>query len=294
MDQTQALKSSDDVSTGGPSRVHSSAAVPGSGTAASSSAESTEATSMRAGVISRRNAIKRVATSTALGAAGLPRLGWARTSDASQSTGASPRRTRTATTFLTASQAPTEFSLPVELESVPFDQQAGFDLPIGRFRATFIPRAGLLGPEGDPQRLLQESTTMAMVVTCLKDIWWIESEPAGGQTFSMVAYAADQQTRGSSRTAVLSGQGVVAADGEKRIEFSLQTVPALAHSAAHDQIAASVTSQPDGSYEGRVDVVEEQYHKGGHGHGECHKRCDNKSGGAQGKCHRRCRKNKKS
>jgi hypothetical protein len=164
---------------------------------------------------------------------------------------------------------------------------------MGRYRATFIPRAGLLGPAGDPQRLVQESMTMAMVVTCLKDVWWIESEPAGEQTFSIVAYAADRATRGSSRTAVLSGKGVVAAGGEKRVEFSLQTVPALAHSDAHDQIMASVTSHPDGSYEGRVDVVEEQYRKGGHGHGECHKRCDNKSGGAQGKCHRRCRHHRK-
>jgi hypothetical protein len=248
---------------------------------------------MRVGAISRRNAIKQVATSTALGAVGLPRLGMAKTSDSSQSRASPLRRTRTATTFQAASQTPTEFSLPVVLESVPFDPQAGFDLPIGRYRATFIPRAGLLGPEGDPQRILQESMTIAMVITCLKDVWWIESEPAGGQTFSMVAYAADQATRGSRRTTVLSGQGIVAADGGKQVEFSLQTVPALAQSDAHDQIMASVTSQPDGSYEGRVDVVEEKYRKAGHGHGECHKRCDNKSGGAQGKCHRRCRKNKK-
>jgi hypothetical protein len=67
---------------------------------------------------------------------------------------------------------------------------------MGRYRATFIPRAGLLGPAGDPQRLVQESMTMAMVVTCLKDVWWIESEPAGEQTLSNVANAADRATKG--------------------------------------------------------------------------------------------------
>jgi hypothetical protein len=128
---------------------------------------------------------------------------------------------------------------------------------------------------------------MAMVVTCLQDIWWIESEPAGDRTFTMVAYAAADSSGGSSRTAVLSGEGVAAGDGGKGVEFSLQTVPALARSDRHDQITAIVSAQPDGSYEGQVAVIE-RYSKG---HGRCHKRCKDKSDPAgRRRCRRRCRR----
>jgi hypothetical protein len=178
---------------------------------------------------------------------------------------------------------PADFALPAALESVPLDPQTGFDLPVGQFRATFIPRVGLLGPGGKPERLLQEPMVMAMVVTCLQDIWWIESEPAGDRTFTMVAYAAEDATAGSSRMAVLSGQGVVASDGGSAVTFALQTVPALAGSDLHDQITASVAMQSDGSYEGQVVVVEKNYK-----HGKCRKRCKGKPKAGKRRCRRRC------
>lgn len=256
-----------------------------------SQAERTRARGMRPAIFSRRDAVARAAASVALGAAGLPAQGGARTPAAQSQPAAPRRRRRTAARFEAASQAPTEFVLPATLEGVPLDPRTGFDLPIGRFRATFIPRAGLLGPDGDPQRLLQEPMTMAMVVTCLKDIWWIESEPAGNKTFTMMAYAADEVAGESGRLAVLAGQGVVAADGGGRIEFSLQTVPALAGSDHYDQITAAVTALPDGSYEGQVEVIEESHRKGnGHGQRRCHRRCDDKPKAKKRRCKKRCRK----
>lgn len=241
--------------------------------------------------LTRRNAIKGVVGGTALGVVGLPAAVQAQALASAEQVTTPPSRMRRGDTFLAASQAPVDFALPAELESVSLDPQAGFDLPIGRFRATFIPRAGLLGPQGDPQRLLQEPMIMAMVVTCLKKIWWIESEPAGDQTFTMVAYAADEAAGGSGRLAVLSGQGVVP-DRGRGVEFSLQTVPALAGSDRHDQITATVSAQPDGSYEGQVEVTEVAAEKYPHGHGDCHKRCSKKSGTAHRRCKHRCRKHR--
>jgi hypothetical protein len=92
--------------------------------------------------------------------------------------------------------------------------------------------------------------------------------------------------------AVLSGQGVVAADGGRGVEFSFQTVPALAGSDRYDQIAAAVTALPDGSYEGQVEVTEVSAEKYGQGHGQrrCHRRCDDKSKAKKRRCKKRCRK----
>lgn len=241
--------------------------------------------------LTRRAIITGVASGATVGSVGLPGQLHNQTSARPKPKASPPRGTRTSSTFQAASQAPTEFSLPTALESVPLDPLAGFDLPIGPFRATFIPRAGLLGPTGDPERLLREPLIMAMVVTCLKDLWWIESEPAGDQTFTMVAYAAESAPGGSHRTAVLSGQGVVTAEGGHKVQFSLQTVPALTGSDRHDQLTATVVAQSDGSYEGQVAVTEVSAEK--YGHGPCHKRCKDKSGEAQRQCNHRCHKRKK-
>ncbi len=240
-----------------------------------------------AAVFSRRDAVAGVATGVALGAVGLPGQGRARTPS---HTAAPRRQKRSATTFEAASQAPTEFVLPAALDAVPLDPRTGFDLPIGQFRATFIPRAGLLGPDGDPQRLLTEPLVMGMVVTCLKEVWSIESAPAGDRTFTIAAYAVDEASEESGRLAVLAGQGLVAADGGGRVEFSLQTVPALAGSDRFDQITAAVAAQPDGSYEGQVEVTEVSAEKYGHGQRKCHRRCEGKSKAKKRRCKHRCRK----
>ncbi|MDF3039801.1 MAG: hypothetical protein K0Q71_2507 [Thermomicrobiales bacterium] len=239
---------------------------------------------------SRRDAVAGVATSVALGAAGLPGQARARMPATPRRAATPRRRGRTATAFEAASQAPSEFTLPAALDAVPLDPRTGFDLPIGQFRVTFIPRAGLLGPDGDPQRLLTEPLVMGMVVTCLKEVWSIESAPAGDRTFTIAAYAVDEASEESGRLAVLAGQGLVAADGGGRVEFSLQTVPALAGSARFDQITASVAAQPDGSYEGQVEVTEVSAEKYGHGQRKCHRRCEGKSKAKKRRCKHRCRK----
>jgi hypothetical protein len=129
---------------------------------------------------------------------------------------------------------------------------------------------------------------MGMVITCLEKIWWIESEPVGDRAFNMLVYAAGEASGEPDRTAILSGQGVVPAHGGGLVEFALQTVSALAQSEHHDQIDATITSQPDGTYAGRVDVAD-HYGKG-NGHGDCHHHCNKKSGKGARRCRKRCRR----
>ncbi|MFN8590415.1 MAG: hypothetical protein U0031_03055 [Thermomicrobiales bacterium] len=208
---------------------------------------------------------------------------------------ASPKRARSssvqaASTFLPASQSPDEFALPAALAAVPLDPAAGFDLEMGDFRPTFIPRAGLFGQGGDADRLVREPLVAGLVITCLKDTWWIESEPSGERTFTITAYAPEHAAGGSGKTAMLSGVGTVAPDGN--VSLSLQTVPALARSTEHDLIVSEVSIDRDGSYTGHVSVARRSSYK--HGHGSCRKRCDKKSQGAKRRCHQRCRRRKKN
>jgi len=239
--------------------------------------------------VTRRAAVRGAAAGVALVAAALSIQMSSPVAAVSGTEQTPPLRVRTAYTFVAATRLPSEFTLPAPLHAVPLDASSGFDLPIGRFRATFIPRAGLLGPDGNPDVLLKEPLVIGMVITCLDKIWWIESEPAGGRAFNMVAYAAGAAPGEQGLTAILSGQGTVAADGGKLVNFALQTASALVRSVHQDQIVAAITSQPDGSYGGRVDVIESQDKS----HGYCHHRCKNKSGTAHRKCRKRCRKHRR-
>lgn len=195
---------------------------------------------------------------------------------------------RIATAILPVSQSPSDFALPGALESVSFDPDAGFDLDIGGYRPTFIPQSGLFGPEGDAERLIREPLVVGMVITCLKDIWWIESEPRGERTFTITAYAAEHAATGSGRTALLTGEGAVTPDGG--VACSLQTVSALARSDEHDLIISDIAVDRDGAYAGHVNIARGSSWK--HGHGKCRKRCDQKSQGAKRRCHQRCRRRK--
>ncbi len=256
--------------------------------AASLAAVRNEVGASIAATVSRRAAICGVAASAVLGAAGLSSQVTAPVSALSGAEPASPRNLRTADTFVAPSRLPEDFALPAPLQAVPLDPGSGFDLPIGLFRATFIPRASLLGPGGDPHVLLKEPLVIGMVITCLEKIWWIESEPAGGQAFTMVAYSAGAGPGEPDRTAILSGRGVVSPDGAGLVDFSLQTVTELARSDHHDQIVAAITSHPDGTYAGQVDVAD--YYGKGNGHGDCHHHCNKKSGTGATRCRRRCRR----
>lgn len=239
--------------------------------------------------VTRRAAILRTATGALLGMTGLSLQLPPSVAATAGFTPAPSGRARTTDTFVAPSRLPSEFSLPAPLREVPLDPGGGFDLPVGRFRATFIPRAGLLGPGGDPEALLKESMVMGMIITCREKIWWIESEPAGGRAFNLAAYSAGEAPGEPDRTAILSGKGGVSAGGAGLVEFALQTVSAMARSEHHDQIAAAIMSQSDGTYAGQVSVIEGNDKT----HGYCHHRCKDKSGSAHRRCHRRCRKNRR-
>lgn len=234
-----------------------------------------------AAVVSRRGLVNGVAGSAALGVVGLPKPAPAAASSfgagRAELSRASPAPTGT---FPPASQPPRAVALPTALQGVPLDPQSGFDLPNGRFRATFVPRAGLVGPQGQPEALLREPMVVGMVISCLQDVWWIESEPATGSAFNLVLYRSPRDG-GAGRQAVMTGQGMVGGANGAGIDFSVQTLPSAPRLAGIDPAQASGTIRSDGSTVGTFGG--EYCRKNCHdhcgknwSHKHCRKHCDRK------------------
>jgi hypothetical protein len=118
-----------------------------------------------------------------------------------------------------------EFPLPEEAQNIPLDPESGFEMAIDEFTATFIPNSRWFGPEGNFRAVLEEPMTVGVIVNCLNDVWFVESEPTEPEAFGLLAYARQEGQYGG-RKPILAGQGSVVTDSSGRdgVQFNLRTV----------------------------------------------------------------------
>ena len=132
--------------------------------------------------------------------------------------------------------------LPPFARSIGPDFDNAWGVQIDKYLATFVPRAGLFGDQGDLRLLVREPITVGIIVNCMNDVWFVESEPTTGNSFGLLVYA--PQTRGGwrSRKPVMSGDGRIflGRNRSSSVRFSLQTVYSyVSSSPRRDSVSAS-------------------------------------------------------
>ncbi|MGI9253936.1 MAG: hypothetical protein ACR2J8_09325, partial [Thermomicrobiales bacterium] len=147
---------------------------------------------------------------------------------------------------------------------------AGFGLDFAPFTAWMIPRAGLLGQDGDPSPLREERLVAGAIVTCLGEVWWLESVPAGRNGFALTAWAGSAD----GPKPMLAGEGAIDPTG---LSVRLDTPASLRGSARHDQIAARLAAGRD---DGKNQV-------------KCHRKCHDKDPEERRRCAEICHRRRK-
>lgn len=172
---------------------------------------------------------------------------------------------------------------PRALDGVPLDPAAGAGIGLGAFTAWIVPRAGLFGPGGDLSRLLREAMTLGEVVTCLEEVWVLESAPGAGGAIDLAAWAESED----GPVTMLAGTGRIADGG---LLARLGT-PAAARNPG-DRAAAGMTETiearlavgADGAWTGDID-----YHPPRYKTGPCYRRCHRHEGATARRCRRNCK-----
>jgi hypothetical protein len=109
-----------------------------------------------------------------------------------------------------------EIPFSPEIPDVELDIDLAFGIPIEtpfeKYTVVVIPAAGVF--RGDLASLLRKPRTFGAIITCLQEVWTIESEPTGEDTFGLLVYS-------ERRKPLISGRGRVVEDS---FEWSLATV----------------------------------------------------------------------
>jgi hypothetical protein len=105
---------------------------------------------------------------------------------------------------------------------VDFDNAFLVNLTGGR-QAFFIPMTGIFNKERGLQDLLHTPRTVGIIINCLKEAWYVESEPADGKRVGIMVFAPQAGQKGwRSRKPVMSGSASINAD--KSVTVSGSTV----------------------------------------------------------------------
>jgi hypothetical protein len=121
------------------------------------------------------------------------------------------------------------------------DFDNGFGIKIQKYVATFVPREGIFGERGDPFLLIRESMTAGIIVNCLKDVWYVETEPTSEKTFGLVVYAPQELSGWRARKPIMRGEGEIASSQSgTTTSFSIETLYAYIRSSPRrDHVSAS-------------------------------------------------------
>jgi hypothetical protein len=137
---------------------------------------------------------------------------------------------------------------------IDFESAVGFPIEPDNV-VVFAPAAGLFGGECDPGRLLRKPMTTGVIINCLADVWYVESEPTRGGRFGLLVRTGRGKT-------VMCGQGSVSSeeDGSISLNFDLETVyDHVSSSPRNDsvKVGGGTKTDPDGrtSWETRVDYT---------------------------------------
>jgi len=116
--------------------------------------------------------------------------------------------------------------LPRAASSLDLDLDHSWGVQISKYVAAFVPRAGLFGDQGDLSVLVREPTTIGIIVNCMNDIWFVESEPTSGNSFGLLVYAPQTAKGWRGRKPVMSGEGRISIKNNRprSVSFSFQTV----------------------------------------------------------------------
>ena len=154
-----------------------------------------------------------------------------------------------------------ELPLARQTREMALAPEHGFVLAIGDCEVTFVPNAAVVGDRGNPRALLQGPMRAGVLVNCLNEVWYVESEPTGEDSFGLTLYAPQTGMRGwQSRKPVMSGQGkvVTQSDGREGIQFEMKTVfPRVRTSPRED--SASVSGGTSGGSGGTSWEVKGEY-----------------------------------
>jgi hypothetical protein len=124
--------------------------------------------------------------------------------------------------------------LPSDAKKEDLDFDSSFGVQIEETMATFVPVKGLIGKGGDMRRLLREPMTFGILINCVDQVWFVESEPTGPDTFGVIILAPQEGKQGwRSRKPILTGPCTIIenAPGDRTLKFDLKTI--------YDNVSAS-------------------------------------------------------
>lgn len=116
--------------------------------------------------------------------------------------------------------------LPPDARSIGLDFESSWGVKIKKYVAAFVPRQGLFGDNGDLRVLIHEPITVGIIVNCMNNIWFVESEPTTGNSFGLLVYAPQTASGSRGRKPVMSGEGRISIkeNRSRSVRFSFQTV----------------------------------------------------------------------